>query len=75
MDRKQKALALVDLGGRGLEIGPSHNPLLPKSSGARIQIVDHTGRAELIEKYRALGVASDLLEDIRGGRHVWTGGG
>ena|GEM_PF-828504 len=74
MDRKQKALALVDLGGRGLEIGPSHSPLLPKSSGARIQIVDHAGRAELIEKYRALGIASDLLEKIEEVDYVWTGG-
>jgi SAM-dependent methyltransferase len=74
VDRKQKALALVDLGGRGLEIGPSHNPLLPKSSGARIEIVDHTGRAELIEWYRSLGVPSDQIASIEDVDHVWLGG-
>ena len=35
MDRIEKALASVDLTGRGLEIGPSYNPLVTKASGAR----------------------------------------
>jgi SAM-dependent methyltransferase len=74
VDRRQKAFAHIDLGGRGLEIGPSHSPLLPKSSGARIQIVDHAGRANLIEKYRAEGIPSDLLDNIEEVDYVWTKG-
>ena len=36
----------------GLEIGPSYNPIVPKRSGASVEIIDHVDQAGLIEKYR-----------------------
>ena len=74
MDRKQKALAYVALDGRGLEIGPSYDPLLPKSSGARVEIVDHAESTELIEKYRGYGVPPDKIAAIEKVDHVWVDG-
>ena len=74
MDRALTALNWIDLDGRGLEIGPSYDPLVPKSSGARIETVDHVGRDELITKYRDWG-----LDDARSARiepvdYIWNGG-
>jgi SAM-dependent methyltransferase len=37
--------------GFGLEIGPSYNPVVPKSSGATVEIIDHTDQAGLVAKY------------------------
>lgn len=44
-------LAGVDLDGLGLEIGPSHNPLLPKAEGYNVRIADHLDQDGLVEKY------------------------
>jgi hypothetical protein len=74
VDRRDKAFAHIDLEGRGLEIGASHTPLLPKSSGAHVEIVDHASRAKLIEKYLAMGIAPDLLARIEEVDHVWSQG-
>jgi hypothetical protein len=74
VDRRDKAFAHIDLNGRGLEIGASHSPLLPKSSGAHVEIVDHASRPELIEKYRVQGIGSDLLARIEEVDHIWTHG-
>src|SRR5260370_8755576 len=52
MNRNELLLSLIDLSGIGLEIGPGYNPLVPKSSGRRIQTVDHAPAAELRERYR-----------------------
>jgi predicted SAM-dependent methyltransferase len=52
MDRNQIIASFFDISGLGLEIGPSYNPIVPKSSGARIETVDHTDRAGLIKKYK-----------------------
>jgi SAM-dependent methyltransferase len=41
----------LDMTGAGLEIGPSHNPLVPKSAGLNIRIADHLDRAGLVAKY------------------------
>jgi hypothetical protein len=74
VDRRDKAFAHIDLNGRGLEIGASHSPLLPKSSGAHVEIVDHASRTELIEKYRGQGIGSDLIARIEEVDHVWSEG-
>lgn len=74
MDRTEQALRAVDLTGRGLEFGPSHAPLVKKSSGARIEILDHATREELVDKYRLLGVPEHQLADIEEVDHLWTGG-
>jgi len=33
MNRKDKILSFLDKRGKGLEIGPSHNPITPKKEG------------------------------------------
>lgn len=52
MDRTKLLLSLFDSTGFGLEIGPSYNPLLPKSSGYNVETVDQTNAAALRKKYR-----------------------
>jgi SAM-dependent methyltransferase len=52
MNRNELLLSLIDPSGIGLEIGPGYNPLVPKSSGRRIETVDHATAAELRDKYR-----------------------
>lgn len=60
----------VDLQGLGLEIGPSHNPLLPKAEGYNVRIADHLDQAGLIEKYGYKGVGRIEAVDyvVRPGR-------
>jgi SAM-dependent methyltransferase len=74
MDRVEKALHALDLSGRGLEIGPSYNPLVSKASGHRIETVDHAEQAELIAKYRGMGMDSERLDRIEPVDHLWHGG-
>jgi len=45
-------LSQIDLSGIGLEIGAGFSPLVPKSSGRRIETLDHASAAEVREKYR-----------------------
>ena len=72
MDRARIALSGIDLSGRGLEIGPSYDPLVPKSSGARIETVDHAGRDELVTKYRDWGLDDDRSGRIEPVDYIWT---
>jgi hypothetical protein len=74
MDRVEKALHALDLSGRGLEIGPSYNPLVSKASGHRIETVDHADQAELIAKYRGMNLGQEQLDRIEPVDHLWTGG-
>lgn len=74
MDRVEKALHALDLSGRGLEIGPSYNPLVSKASGYRIETVDHAEQAELIAKYRGMGMDQQRLDKIEPVDHLWHGG-
>lgn len=55
---------------RGLEIGPSHNPIAPKSEGWNVLIVDHATREDLIVKYHDHGVDLSKIEDVD---YVWRG--
>lgn len=71
MDRKARILAPLDARGRGLEIGPSHNPVAPKRAGYAVDILDHADRAALVEKYREHGVDLDAIEEVD---FVWSGG-
>jgi SAM-dependent methyltransferase len=73
-ERARRVLSRVDLNGVGLEIGPSYNPLLPKSSGADVEIVDHATRDELIEKYRGYGLSQEELDRIEDVDHIATSG-
>lgn len=51
MDRTAYLRSLIDVAGFGLEIGPSYNPLLPKSAGFNVQTVDYTDADGLRAKY------------------------
>lgn len=51
LDRTTRLRSMIDTTGRGLEIGPSYNPLLPKSEGFDVQTVDYTDQAGLVAKY------------------------
>ncbi len=52
MDRVNFLRSLIDIDGCGLEIGPSFRPLVKKSSGAKVEVVDYTDAAGLKEHYR-----------------------
>ena len=70
MNRFEKALHLVDKSGLGLEIGPSHNPIAPKSAGFNVETVDHATAEELRQKYKDHPVT---LENIESVDYVWKG--
>lgn len=52
MDHRTALLrSKLPLDGRGLEIGPSYNPLIPKSEGFNVETVDYTDADGLRAKY------------------------
>jgi hypothetical protein len=72
MSRVDKALTYINLKGKGLEIGPSYNPMVPKSSGANIKTVDHMNREGLIKKYSQL--PKNMVNAIEEVDYIWSGG-
>jgi 2-polyprenyl-3-methyl-5-hydroxy-6-metoxy-1,4-benzoquinol methylase len=64
MTREQIVLRLVDRSGKGLEIGPSYNPIAPKSQGWSVETVDHLDAERLREKYAAWGVDPSKVEEV-----------
>lgn len=70
MNRKAKVLRHIDRSGRGIEVGPCHNPIAPKREGFRVEIIDHMSREGLREKYRTHGIDIDQIEDVD---FVWRG--
>jgi hypothetical protein len=70
LSRRDKVLFAVNRDGKGLEIGPSFNPLAPKCEGFNVEIVDHLDQAGLVEKYRQLDTPTDRIEAVD---HVWHG--
>ena len=70
MDRKQKILRHVDKNGYGIEVGPSYNPVTPKSDNYNVQVIDHLNREQLIEKYKVHNVNIDAIEEVD---FVWKG--
>jgi len=73
MDRTQHALEHVHSSGVGLEIGPSYNPVAPKSAGFDVRSIDHLDRDGLVKKYEAIGLPPDQLARIEPVDYVWTG--
>lgn len=51
MNRADYLLSLINVEGIGLELGPSYNPLLPKSAGFNVKTVDYTDEKGLRDKY------------------------
>jgi predicted SAM-dependent methyltransferase len=70
LDRRDKALFALDRRGRGLEIGPSFNPMARKSDGFDVEIVDHATADELRAKYRD---ANCDLSQIEAVDYIWRG--
>jgi SAM-dependent methyltransferase len=68
--RKEAVFCLIDKKGRGLEIGPSHNPIAPKRDGYNVQIVDHLNTAQLKKKYSNHRVNLDNIEEVD---YIWNG--
>ncbi len=66
----KKAFAIADPSGKGLEIGPSHNPIAPKRDGYDVEIVDHLNQDQLREKYADQGVDTSKIEPVD---FVWNG--
>ena len=70
--RAEIMLAAVPRDGRIIEIGPSFNPLAPKSEGWNSFSIDHLTREGLVAKYTGHpGVDVGRIEPVD---FVWTGG-
>ena len=63
--------SLINLEGRGLEIGPGYNPLVPKAEGFRVETADYTDAAGLRAKYAEAQVDASRIEEVD---HVLEGG-
>lgn len=70
MDRRAKILCFCKKDGKGLEIGPSYNPVAPKREGYDVDILDYTTADELKKKYTALGVDVSKIEPVD---FIWRG--
>ena len=55
----------------GLEIGPSHHPIVSKKDGYRVETVDWLDQQGLKEHYKGHGVDTDAIEEVD---YVWHGG-
>jgi hypothetical protein len=72
VDRRARILSLIDPATmRGVEVGPSFSPIVPKSTGADVTVIDHADAATLREKYRVHGVDVDAIEEVD---VIWSGG-
>jgi hypothetical protein len=52
MDRIQLLRSWLNRNGLGLEIGPLHAPVAPKSDGWQVETLDHANTAELRARYK-----------------------
>lgn len=68
--RELAIVSAIDRSGIGLEIGPSHNPLAPKSAGFNVDVLDHASADELREKYASHHVDIGRIEDVD---YIWNG--
>lgn len=68
--RSAKVLSTINPRGKGLEIGPSHNPIMPKAAGFDVDILDHLDRDGLRRKYQGHNVDLDRIEEVD---FVWSG--
>ncbi|MBN1296557.1 methyltransferase domain-containing protein [bacterium] len=70
LTRREKILFAIDTDGAGLEIGPSYQPILPKSEGYRIQTLDTCSQAELIAKFANDPIDPSRIEPVD---YIWQG--
>jgi SAM-dependent methyltransferase len=69
-ERQSRIRAMFDTSGFGLEIGPSHAPLLPKRDGYNVETIDHADAEELRRKY----ASQPGLNNIEHVDYVWVSG-
>jgi SAM-dependent methyltransferase len=50
--------------GKGLEIGPSHSPLMPKTGGFDVETFDYLDAEGLRSKYAAAGMDVSAIEEV-----------
>jgi predicted SAM-dependent methyltransferase len=63
--RRDFVFATADRSSSILEIGPAHNPILPKRDGFNTRTADYTDRDGLVAKYREFAQYSpDDIEDV-----------
>lgn len=64
MSRAETIRSLFRSTGKGLEIGPSHAPLMPKAAGYDVEILDYMDADALRRKYAAAGVDVSSVEAV-----------
>lgn len=69
--RNDKFLQGIDKEQYGLEIGPSHSPIVPKRCGYCVETVDYLSADELKEHYKNDGVHLEAIEPVD---YIWKGG-
>jgi predicted SAM-dependent methyltransferase len=69
-DRTKLLLSMFDASGFGLEVGPSYNPLLPKSRGYNVETIDHADAAALREKYSDNASQIEEVDYVSDGRSI-----
>lgn len=70
LERADLLLSLFDSSGFGLEVGPSYNPLLPKSKGYNVETVDHTDAESLRLKYSDNASKIEEVDYVSDGRSL-----
>jgi Methyltransferase domain len=71
MERTAVIRSLFETSGKGLEIGPSYSPIVPKKEGFHVDIVDHLTTEALRAKYQSEpNVDHTCIEDVD---YVWDG--
>nr|WP_189341866.1 methyltransferase domain-containing protein [Mesorhizobium sp. M2A.F.Ca.ET.067.02.1.1] len=61
---------MFDQTGFGLEVGPSYNPLLPKSEGFKVETIDHADAATLRKKYISNAENIEEVDYVSDGRSM-----
>ncbi|MER9458976.1 MULTISPECIES: methyltransferase domain-containing protein [unclassified Mesorhizobium] len=69
-ERTKLLLSMFDASGFGLEVGPSYNPLLPKSRGFNVETIDHADAATLREKYKDNASQIEEVDYVSDGRSI-----
>lgn len=64
MDFRELIRNEVGKNSRGIEIGASYAPILPKRDGFRTLVIDHTDTQSLRLKYNSMGVDTSRLETV-----------
>ncbi|MER8746766.1 methyltransferase domain-containing protein [Mesorhizobium sp. M1004] len=70
LNRTELLLSMFDASGFGLEVGPSYNPLLPKSRGYNVETIDHADAATLRKKYSDNALQIEEVDYVSDGRSL-----